>query len=476
LHLRLGWRPTAAAAVGLLAAFAPGAHAAEVRIESGASATVTVTDNVRTEPNDRKEGGVILGQTGETSIRGDGNRLDFALDLTLDLIETLGGDDDVAFQQTGFGFARAELLEDLFFVELDGSARRVLTSPTQGVSANPYSTGQGRAQAYSASISPWLQNDFAGWAEGELRYRRSEIILSEGLGDSSVDEFTAKLATGKRFDRLRLDGLAERHVTDSQTDTGDLERSTFLAEGRWFLIRELALTAMGGHETIEAPSLLDPPSGPIWSLGFLTRPGPRTELEASFGQRYGGSTLEGAASYRITPRLVFRASYGEAIETTQERLLGTRAFDRTTNQFVDPRTGQVAEADPGTGNQNRAYRSKLATASLTGTYERTTTTVRFEDESRDFDVTADDHVRRLSAEVTRRLRTDLEGAVLVGLQRYDGPGTQDYRTALGRVELAQDLARNLKLTGALMHSRRVGDQPGLGYGETAALVGLRYGF
>ncbi|WP_207479369.1 TIGR03016 family PEP-CTERM system-associated outer membrane protein [Arenibaculum pallidiluteum] len=480
MRLRKVLRPTAAAAVCVMSGWTAGpAAAANLRIENAVSGSVTASDNLRLEPAGSKESGFILGQTGQTSVRADGNRLDAALDLSLDLIETLGSEREVTLRQTGFGFGTAELLEDLLFVEAQGSVQRVLLDPAQssGLTANPYSTQEDRANAYSLSVSPWLQHDFAGWAQGELRYRRSEVLISEGVGDSSVDEASARLRSGRRFDRLNLDALAERHETESETRTGDLERTTALLDGRWFLFRQFAVVGSAGYETIESPGLTGPPDGAIWTAGIYTRPGPRTELEARFGHRYGGSIWEGSGSYKLSERVVVRASYGESIETTQQSLLSLGyALDPVTNRIIDPRTSLPVEADAGNGLFNQVYRSKQGTVSVTAAFSRTEATLAYTDTVRDFDLRPDDHVRQFSSRIDHRLTPLLSGAVALGYQRYDQSATAEYGTFLGRVELSRRLSTDFRLTGALSHSRREADSGTPGYTETAATVSVRLDF
>ena len=108
-------------------------------------------------------------------------------------------------------------------------------------------------------------------------------------------------------------------MTDSESPTGDIDRTTFRLNGQYPIMRQFSLLGSVGYETIDTNSLNDDPDGALWYAGFFTRPGPKTELRLTYGERYGEPDINGSLTYRITPRLTFQSSYTHVLETTQRQ-------------------------------------------------------------------------------------------------------------------------------------------------------------
>ncbi len=104
-----------------------------------------------------------------------------------------------------------------------------------------------------------------------------------------------------------------------KSETGDIDRTTFRLNGQYPIMRQFSLLGSVGYETIDTNSLNDDPDGALWYVGFFTRPGPKTELRLTYGERYGEPDINGSLTYRITPRLTFQSSYTHVLETTQRQ-------------------------------------------------------------------------------------------------------------------------------------------------------------
>ena len=282
---------------------------------------MTLTDNLDLEPDDKADSALILSPFVGFNARGDGDRVDFAFNYRLTMDTILSKDSDVNIRNDFIGFGKAELIDDMLFIDVTGSASQPLIDPGGRTSTSPSVGRSSRTQVAAGSISPYLLNHFGNVAETELRYRYSYTFVgSDQIGDSSTNYGLARLSTGRLFTAVRLDAIAEAERTNSESATGDIDRTTFRLDGQYPIMRQFSLLGSVGYETIDTNSLNDDPDGALWYVGFFTRPGPKTELRLTYGERYGEPDINGALTYRITPRLTFQSSYIHVLETTQQQL------------------------------------------------------------------------------------------------------------------------------------------------------------
>ena len=228
----------------------------------------------------------------------------------------------------------------MLFVDVTGLASQPLIDPGGRTSTSPSVGRSSRTQVVAGSISPYLLNNFGNVAESELRYRYSYTFVGrDQIGDSTTNFGLARLSTGRIFTAVRLDAIAEAESDGSESQTGDIDRTTFRLNGQYPIMRQFSLLGSVGYETIDTNSLNDDPDGALWYAGFFTRPGPKTELRLTYGERYGEPDINGSLTYRITPRLTFQSSYTHVLETTQRQFSSFQlAAERAPNQLVDPIT------------------------------------------------------------------------------------------------------------------------------------------
>ena len=347
----------AAALLAFAEAITP-ANAANIHVEKNAGFDVTLTDNLNLEPDDKADSALILSPFVGFNARGDGDRVDFAFNYRLTMDTILSKDSDVNIRNDFIGFGKAELIDDMLFIDVTGSASQPLIDPGGRTSTSPSVGRSSRTQVAAGSISPYLLNHFGDVAETELRYRYSYTFVgSDQIGDSSTNYGLARLSTGRLFTAVRLDAIAEAERTNSESATGDIDRTTFRLDGQYPIMRQFSLLGSVGYETIDTNSLNDDPDGPLWYVGFFTRPGPKTELRLTYGERYGEPDINGALTYRITPRLTFQSSYVHVLETTQKQLSSLQLALDEQNQLVDPITNLPVDiTDPGSGLRRKPTR------------------------------------------------------------------------------------------------------------------------
>ena len=468
------------------------ASAANIRVEKNAGFDVTLTDNLDLEPDDRADSALILSPFVGSNVRGDGDRVDFAFNYRLTMDTILSKDNDVNIRNDFIGFGSAELIDDMLFVDVTGLASQPLIDPGGRTSTSPSVGRSSRTQVVAGSISPYLLNNFGNVAESELRYRYSYTFVGrDQIGDSTTNFGLARLSTGRMFTAVRLDAIAEAEVTDAEDETGDIDRTTFRLNGQYPIMRQLSLLGSVGYETIDTNSLNDDPDGALWYVGFFTRPGPKTELRLTYGERYGEPDINGALTYRITPRLTFQASYTHVLETTQRQLSSFQLALDEQNQLVDPITNLPVDiTEPGFGLATEAYTANRFQSSLVGNYERNTVTLAGSHEEREYDIRPNE--RYISARLgwTRRLspytnlfagvgwrRTEIDGDTTTpSTGTLFGTTAPESDTYSGRIALMQTLAKDVFGNVSFGHTTRVADRTSDEYTENSLTFGVRIVF
>jgi uncharacterized protein (PEP-CTERM system associated) len=472
-------------------AVVPG-NAANIRVDKFTGFNVTLTDNLDLEPEGRADSALILSPFVGANVRGDGSRANFAFDYRLTLDTILSRDSDVNIRNDFIGSGRSELIEDMLFVDVTGLASQPLIDPGGRTSTEPSVGRTNRTQVVSGSISPYLVNRFGNVAESELRYRYSFTFVGQDqIGDSSTNYGLARLSTGRLFTRVKLDAIAEAERTSSDSVTGDLDRNTFRLDGQYAIIRQFSLLGSVGYETIDTHALGDDPDGLLWYGGFLTRPGPKTELRFTYGWRYGEPDINGSLTYRITPRLTFQASYVHVLETTQQQFSNFQFGVNDQNQFVNPITNLPIDiTEPGFGLRNEVFRANRFQSSLVGNYDLNTVTLAGFHEQREYDIRPNERYISTQVSWTRRLspytnlfagvgwrRTDIDGdATTPSTGTLFGTTAPASDTYSGRVALTHSLAKDVFGNVSFGHTTRVAERKSDEYTENSLTFGVRIVF
>lgn len=248
-------------------------------------------------------------------------------------------------------FTQSELVDGLFFLETQISLQDATLNEQGNVSADPTVTrGNNSSTVLVASASPFFRYSFDNHANFETRYRygRTEALTS-GVQDSVSHQFTQNIASGSEFRTFQWGATFDHGRTDYSGQaaigpTGDRNVRNYLGvfSAEVPIDRTFALAASAGYERIQDATLDDQPNGPIWSVGFRYRPGPRTTLQLAYGDRYERRRVSGGLAYIISPTSSFEFSYGTSVNSTSPTAGNSAAFlapDGFGN-LVDVRTGR----------------------------------------------------------------------------------------------------------------------------------------
>jgi uncharacterized protein (PEP-CTERM system associated) len=303
-----------------LAMLPPAAMALDWEISPTVSASATVTDNGGQTTNG-SDGTLILSVTPAVSVASKGSRrVQANLNYSLSAVERFGDNNDDSDDLNHFlnATGKAELVEDLFFVEGSAGISQALKSLLGAPGDSTLDTGN-RSTVGTYSLSPYLTKRFGTFGTGILRYRRNGALLESGVGnDIDSNSYEAGFNSGSQFNDLSW-GL-NYSLRESSTQGGvDNQFERYSASLGYALSRKLRLNGTVGYDKNDYLNATNT-SGESWSVGATWAPSRRTTLDASFGERYFGNTY----GFGFTHRSHFtqwNVRYSEDISDISQQLL-----------------------------------------------------------------------------------------------------------------------------------------------------------
>jgi uncharacterized protein (PEP-CTERM system associated) len=456
----------------------------------------TFTDNPRLTA--AKHGDLVTAVTPGVAVSGRTRRLSANLDAALTYDKYAWATDLDGAVITAAADGLAEVVERMLFVDVRTDVSRQAISRAGAQSSTGRTLGANQAQVYNASISPYLRHDFADDAAGELRWRLSMAEFSgANSGDpvsgqlnpavpsgSWTDEYSANLHSGPAFTRLRwaVDGwVSMTHYSGSRL----VQQGSGLASAEWAMMREAALIAKGGWDSVrDSATGLSASAGAAAFGGVRLTPGPRTSLTVLGGRRWQGPYWSAEATWRISDALLLAASRDSTVTTAQQQINGNlNGLARNgTGVLVDPVTGQA----PADANQlANSYASRIYTldtnrVSLTGDRgpDRISLVALYLTETIGAQELGQSGASRQSvAELdvlyTRRLSRVSDASLTLGLSRtYDSAQTNEATIAQVGLTYGRNFSPTLRGTVSLRHTD-LSAPAGTGYRENAAIIGVR---
>ena len=427
-----------AMAVGALAAATP-VVAGDLTITPSVEVREAYSDNVDLDPEGDAKTAIISEVVPGLRIRSESARVTSALDAFPILrYQTAGEDEGLSVAGGLAGLGTVEVAEDLFFVDAQASiSQQVLSSREAGSTSN-----QETVQVYR--LSPYLQNRFGGFAEAEARYRLSQVFVDdEGTAggtqtsDSTTHALNLSLESGSDFSRLFW-AVSSLVSEESRTEDDDVSRREVDLEMRYAFDRSITLIAAGGYQVFDDGTSENEVDGPTWRVGFRWRPGPRTDLEATYGERDDNQSPNVKFSYKIGPRTTVTAGYSEILEKSQERLnrsLSRIGLDGETDDFIDEDTGLPFAPNPSPFDiDNQTTRVKTFEVGVNGVRGRNTFGLNASFQKEETESTDEqEDVIRASVRFSRHLNPQLALNLFAGYERteFDDGQEDDEYTVTG---------------------------------------------
>ncbi|MHA1113370.1 MAG: TIGR03016 family PEP-CTERM system-associated outer membrane protein [Alphaproteobacteria bacterium] len=363
------------ALTGLIVALAakPGA-AADWDVTPAVSLTSIFSDNAYVNAEGAEQSDVITTVAPGVSVRGTGGRVQANFDYALQRVHYLNDNDRGEFRQELVGNGAAEIYEDQVFVDARASVSRQIVSSAGPVTGTEFDDSTNVTEVRNFEISPAFRHHFGNWVDTIARNRFSQVTTdSTTVTNTSTvgSEFSA--SSGSRFSVFTWTLSLTDDKTIRDGDAPRIKTRFINADGRYAVNRKISLLGGVGHEEIDDPTLTTEPNGVTWNIGAALRPGPKTDVTVTYGQRFDSENWAADAVYRISSRTQLSASYQESIQISQQAINEDLSFLGVDDQgnLIDTRTGMPFEFESASfGLTSDAFRSKSLNAAFTATRRR----------------------------------------------------------------------------------------------------------
>lgn len=323
-------RPIAFAAFALLAAQC--AQAADWNFTPRLILRETYSDNVTLAPTGQERSDFVTEVMPGFNLNAKGRRSQFNIDYTADWVTYARGTAGSNVQNSLNANGRAELKEDLLYLDARASIGNLSASAFGPQASNSIYATNNRTETRSYTISPYLRKRFQNFADVEARYAHDGVSSDTGgFATYNNDRFSLTANSGAAFTQVGWSGVYLRNQS-SYSNLSSTNSDYANATLRYALSTQFALTGSVGYERYGYDFTTEEPKGASWSVGFAWQPSPRSSLAASAGRRFYGDaySLNGVLRNRYT---VWNASYDESITTTGAQLANSVSISTTT--FLD---------------------------------------------------------------------------------------------------------------------------------------------
>ncbi len=230
-------------------------------------------------------------------------------------------------QKTYRGSLRGEVLRDLFFIDASASRGQQSISSFGPRASNDLYSNRNRTEIDSWSISPYLMHRFGNVAQGMLRYTRDSVGGGNALGfrGTGGDTLLATLTSGTGFRTVGW-GVTYLKQELGGAQYGDSSTENLSTNLRYILNPRLSLLANAGYDRYRYEGLGDGDQGANWSLGFAWSPSLRTNVQATLGRHFYGTTGTLSAVHR-SRHTTWNISYDDLVTTSRQQFLLPSTFD-----------------------------------------------------------------------------------------------------------------------------------------------------
>ncbi|MCG5501052.1 TIGR03016 family PEP-CTERM system-associated outer membrane protein [Ectothiorhodospira lacustris] len=296
------------------------------------SVSQTYTDNVNlaARGEDKESDSVSQLNTG-FSLQRAGGRTDLSLGYNLQSLAYWEDDGRNTVYHQFAGTSTTTLIRETLFLDASASYGQQLRDSRDGFAGDNISTTD-RSDVARYSVSPYWRQGFGSFATGELRYAWDQVDYQSGgiTGNNSENQrIQASLNSGPQFTTVAWT-LSYSWDESTYDDGTDVTLESLEALVRLNISPQFSVYAAGGEERNEynrAAGTVDPDDN-FWRAGFTWLPGPRTSLDAFYGERFFDDTYGLTFSHRFR-HATWQVNYSESITSL------ARAFTPVEDEFDD---------------------------------------------------------------------------------------------------------------------------------------------
>ncbi len=369
--------------------------AQHIYIDPRAEVRLSATDNANLTET-AKVGDAVLNSAIGLNARIDGNRVNLAVDYSLDhfLFLTDGGSD---YRQNLFGTLDAEVWEDHFTVNGRASLRQQFLDQASSLSGSSANRTANRRLVQAYTGTGIFRTGLRDFADARVTYRvgiarsPADNLLDDTLpvnfSDSTSHELSASIDSGDRF-RLfqwRLFGDSSRVIRSLDVNNFRREKA-----GGEFTVKFNRFFQVTGNLNVSSNDLQSDvlsEEGFGWEAGFRWTPGRKLDLSVSYGREGAREIWYASLQHFFTIRFDFTGSYTDTISANaivSNNTLNSLRFNG--QQGIEDGTGlPIDETDPNFSFSDTDFRRRAAVGTFTLRQKRTTSYLTGNAEWRTFD-------------------------------------------------------------------------------------------
>jgi len=267
------------------------------------------SDNVTLRPKGLEKSDWITQISPGIGVQREGRRLRVDVDYSLDGYLYANDNDRSRARSNLNGQARAELLQDWFYLDASARASQQLVDYVGGYGLGDAVGIQNTRQTYGYSLSPYLKHRFGSDATVEFRVGRDEYrSTGGGFSDSSTNRYHFSAVSGNNFFPLSWNLSYDRRETDYQSLT-DTDSEQASAHGRLQIQREFGLIGQAGMQKGNFPGATNRIRDfSYYGLGVYYTPGRRFSGEIAYNFSDSGNFVSGSVTLQPTLRTTLKAS------------------------------------------------------------------------------------------------------------------------------------------------------------------------
>lgn len=326
-------------------------YASDWRFTPSFAASETYSDNIGLDLKGNEKGAFVTEVTPGISIRNKSARNKLNLDYRVQNLLNAGGNGEFdSFHQLQFD-SNSEILRNSIFLDLNSSIGQ--QNINNRISANDNFSGtNNRTDVINYSISPYWTPNFNGYANGEVRFKYSNLLLNNNLASDSENlDYSVRLNSGRKFSLFSW-FIDHNRSDQNRENDDDVVFQDSLAEMRWHINRHFnVFTQIGYVDNKFQQTTNRSENGLFYSFGGRWRPNQRFSLEGAYGNNSfvtldimptrrmhwittyrnndkginTGDIWESSLEYN-TKRSIWKASYLEETTTIQNELSRLRGF------------------------------------------------------------------------------------------------------------------------------------------------------
>ena len=250
---------------------------------------LTGTDNVNLSPSNAADAGLVTEVTPSLAVNWKGNRTSLVGDVSLPVVLYLpsGVASDRVFPSVNL-LGDLALVKNLVFVEGAVNVSQQYFNPFGAQPVSLTNSTQNRYRSDSFRISPFIRGTTLQNTNYELRYDNVWTNLSGAPVNTNNSYYQTWSAVASNTQSTLGWSLSGSYIDIDFNNQSPILQQLYRARPIYNINQQWQVSASGGYESNEFTATSS--SGPIYGVGFIWRPTPRTNLVADWEHRFFGSS------------------------------------------------------------------------------------------------------------------------------------------------------------------------------------------